>query len=385
MTIIETIGKGNIPKYTDVKLMRLTCRIKEAFRFLSFAFYPKTTLIACVVFSFIVIVSLVFVMLTIPQKSNWYNVVFALTTGAVGSSIVSFVVELTSNYKHNKLAWYELKGYYSALLDFGTFKQILMGKSAPQLALKKAREEFLDAGGLDDPDEEEPKDEIQAIWEILPKLMPVLKETYKNKKEFLSDIEITHLNTILSCYEQISFVVRTNVSLSSLKYDALNHPDEDYLNYPAYVMKNMPDWIRHHISSNESLKAIDSLIDSILSDYYLLSEFMKDYDISKSTLYSYKDELELEDNVEQEVEEYDAVDEMDMDEETFKACNEAFYKKMSEKHRAFDNWHLSNCCLQIGESVDVLNKALKKKPFYGMMLRGYQKISVKDYVPKNIV
>lgn len=51
---------------------------------------------------------------------------FALTTGAVGSSIVSFVVELTSNYRHNKLAWYELQDYYSAIEEFEITKQVKM-------------------------------------------------------------------------------------------------------------------------------------------------------------------------------------------------------------------------------------------------------------------
>lgn len=43
-----------------------------------------------------------------------------------------------------------------------------------------------------------------------------------------------------------------------MKDDVLNHPDEDYLNYPADVMKKMPDWIRYYISNNESENAIDS-------------------------------------------------------------------------------------------------------------------------------
>lgn len=53
------------------------------------------------------------------------------------------------------------------------------------------------------------------------------------------------------------------------------------------------------------------------TDYFLLSGFMKDYDISQRALDSYKDEPEPEDNVEQELDEYDAMDEMD--EETYKA------------------------------------------------------------------
>lgn len=128
--------------------MSLRYRIKEAFQFLSFAFYPKTTLIACVVFSLIIIMALVFVILTIPRGSNWYNVVFALTTGTVGSSIVSFVVELTSNYRHNKLAWYELQDYYFAITEFETHKQVKMQNTTFQRAEIKAREEFRSAGGV---------------------------------------------------------------------------------------------------------------------------------------------------------------------------------------------------------------------------------------------
>ena len=78
--------------------MRFRNRIKEAWQFLSFAFYPQTTLIACAVFSTIVIVILGIVMAVIPQESNGYNIVFALTTGAVASFFVSFVVELSNNY-----------------------------------------------------------------------------------------------------------------------------------------------------------------------------------------------------------------------------------------------------------------------------------------------
>lgn len=83
--------------------MRLKYRLKEALRFLLFAFYPKTTLIACVIFSVIVITMLGVAMALAPEGSGFYNIVFTLTTGAVASFFVSFVVELSNNYRHNKL------------------------------------------------------------------------------------------------------------------------------------------------------------------------------------------------------------------------------------------------------------------------------------------
>lgn len=84
--------------------MRLKNRLNEMLRFLSFAFYPKTTLIACVIFSVIVVTILGVAMVLTPEESDFYNIVFALTTGAVASFFVSFVVELSNNYALAKIS-----------------------------------------------------------------------------------------------------------------------------------------------------------------------------------------------------------------------------------------------------------------------------------------
>ena len=133
--------------------MRMKYRIQEKLKFLAFAFYPKTTLIVCTVLSAIIIAVLGVVMATVPHESNWYNIVFALTTGVVGSFIVSVVVELTGNYKHNRLAWYELQAYYSAVLDYESHKQVMMRQTPHQRAEQKAYEEYIAAGGMEELDE----------------------------------------------------------------------------------------------------------------------------------------------------------------------------------------------------------------------------------------
>ena len=35
------------------------------------------------------------------------------------------------------------------------------------------------------------------------------------------------------------------------------------------------------------------------------------------------------------------------------------------------SWQLSQCCLDIAESLDVLEKSIRKKPYYGMMMKHY--------------
>ena len=307
--------------------MRFKFRVKAALQFIAFAFYPKITLIACAVFSAVVIAVLGVVMSFIPHDSNWYNLVFALTTGAAGSFFVSFIVELSNNYRHNKLAWHELQDYYSIVTDYESTKQVLMQHYPSQRAEKRAHEEFAVTGGVEDLDEaDQPKDLIQVTWEQIPKIIPVLKKTLNEKKAFLSDSEIIELKNIMADFSEIRSELKTLIMLSPLLHNVLNHPDEEILSnyYSKNVLDDMPEWIRHHIASNESQASMERLIDAILDDDFLLTYFMRDYDISQHGLDSYQSPFNKEDY---EPEEFDA-DDYDFsepeDEEEFKALHAYF-------------------------------------------------------------
>lgn len=326
--------------------MRLKNRLNETLCFVSFAFYPKTTLIACVIFSVIVVTILGVAMTITPEGTGFYNIVFALTTGAVASFFVSFVVELSNNYRHNKLAWYELKEYYSTVMDYESHKQIMMKLTPHQRAEKKAHEEFVAAGGIEENDEyDQPKDIIQITWERLPNMMPVFKQTFNDKKQFLSNIEIDELESIISEYKQIQSFVYKRILMSPMYYDALNHPDENYLAsiYPNDILKNMPAWIRKYLSSTESQKACERYVEALLSDFTLLSQYMENYEISQKGIDAYRDEL---DKVEAEVEpediDYEDVDFSEPeDEETFRRQNEIIDQQMEREERPFTSWVIS--------------------------------------------
>lgn len=90
------------------KITLLKTKIRELLKFGRFALYPPITLLVCTIISGPFVTLLGIAMIVLSQKSNWYNIVFALATGAIASFFVSFIVEQTSNYKHNKLAWHEL-------------------------------------------------------------------------------------------------------------------------------------------------------------------------------------------------------------------------------------------------------------------------------------
>lgn len=354
--------------------MRFKNILYEALSFLSFAFYPKTTLVVCVIFSAIVVTILGVAMVITPEESGVYNIVFALTTGAVASFFVSFVVELSNNYRHNKLAWYELKEYYLTVMGYESHKQVMMKLTPHQRAEKKAHEEFVAAGGIEEINEyDQPKDIIQITWEQLPNMMPIFKQTFNDKKQFLSDIEIYELESIVSEYKQIQSFIHNRVLMSPMYYDVLNHPDENYLAsiYPNDILKNMPAWIKKFLSSTESKKACERYVESILSDFTLLSQYMKNYEISQKGIDAYKDELDkAEAEVEPEDIDYDDVDFSEPeDEETFRRQREIMYKPMEQEEIPFTSWVISESCLKIAESIDVLEQSIMKKPYYGMQIK----------------
>lgn len=354
--------------------MRLKYRLKEALRFLLFAFYPKTMLIACVIFSAIVITMLGVAMALAPEGSGFYNIVFALTTGAVASFFVSFVVELSNNYRHNKLAWYELKEYYSTIMKFEKHKQIMMKLTPSQRAVKKAHEEFVAAGGIEEIDEyDQSKDVIQVTWEQLPDIMPIFKQTFNDKKQFLSDIEIDKLESVISEYKQIQSVIHDRILMSLMYDDALYRSDENYLAsiYPNNILKNMPAWIKKYMSNIESQKAIDRYVEAIFSDFKLLSQYMENYEISQKGIDAYKDELEkAEAEVESEDIDYDDADFSEPeDEETYRRQSEIMNKQMELDEISFSSWEISESCKKIAESIDVLEQSIMKKPYYGIMIK----------------
>lgn len=354
--------------------MRFKNILYEALSFLSFAFYPKTTLVVCVIFSAIVVTILGVAMVITPEESGVYNIVFALTTGAVASFFVSFVVELSNNYRHNKLAWYELKEYYLTVMGYESHKQVMMKLTPHQRAEKKAHEEFVAAGGIEEINEyDQPKDIIQITWEQLPNMMPIFKQTFNDKKQFLSDIEIYELESIVSEYKQIQSFIHNRVLMSPMYYDVFNHPDENYLAsiYPNDILKNMPAWIKKFLSSTESKKACERYVESILSDFTLLSQYMKNYEISQKGIDAYKDELDkAEAEVEPEDIDYDDVDFSEPeDEETFRRQREIMYKQMEQEEIPFTSWVISESCLKIAESIDVLEQSIMKKPYYGMQIK----------------
>lgn len=365
------------------QIMRVRYKIKTIIQFVSFAFYPRITILVCLSAAVVIDIVLGVVLNNITSGRTSYDIILALMTGATTSFFVAIIVELANNYRHNKLAWFELHEYYSAVNRYEMFKQVLMKHSPHQRAKKKAQEE---AGYIDE--FEEPKDVIEATWEQLPNIMPIFKDTLENKKAFLSDKEINALESIVnSDYKQIWNEVHMLLMMSPLFHNVMNHPDEEYIDYPRNIKVDMPAWVKKHIAQNENQKALNRLTDEILSDSFLMNQLMERHDISQEGIDNYDnlyDEQEIGSidgvgGIDDDYEKYDFYEPEDEDE--FIALHNEQNRVLIEEQIPFVSWHISNSCKEISENIDVLEEEILKKPYYSIHLkfeRGLERESLED-------
>lgn len=367
--------------------MRLRFKLQTLMGFISFAFYPITSLLL-IVGSIIVIDIVLGLMISQTQQGTvGYDVLLALITGATASAIVSLVIEISNNYKHNKLAWHELSEYYSVISEYELTKQVLM-RTAPSIrARQKAIDEFITQGGVfEGEDDDESYDVVKSTWELLPEFMPELKKTLDSKKVYLSNREIDALRSIISNYNMIRSKISMRLSIPLL-HNVLNYPDEGFLSgsLPDNILNDLPEWIRRDIAQIEGEAAIEHLVDKIMADKFVLGHYMEKYDISLHGLESYHgfsdedavsfDTIDLSNEDEEDEDEED-----EEDEEAFRARNDAIYKRMEEDDIPFVSWLISRCCSEIADDLDSLEKLIIKKPYYGIMLR-YNRNS--DKAPTN--
>lgn len=327
--------------------------LKQKLKIIRLALYPAVTIWCCLLAIVVFNVIFGYFMYDIEYGSGPYNVLLALVTGVTTSFIVSIVVELSNNYKNNRLSCYELDEYYHTIINFELSKNVA----------NKVRNNF---------EEYKIHDIVQLVWHNLPKMSSVLFSTFENKKAFLTDEEIKILSNIKSEYDDIKTAV-CDVIKQPLLYNTLNHPDECFLsnNYPENILKDSSVWLRKYLATKESEEAIHSLTDVVMSDDFLLTQIMSDYNISIQSMCVCM--REYDDCVGSIQKDTSSCDDMNFDfenitEEDYKIWLEGIDEDLSEEWKSFVSWYISNSCYRIAQHIEELEKCLYKRPYVGIFL-----------------
>lgn len=131
----------------------------------------------------------------------------------------------------------------------------------------------------------------------------------------------------------------------------------------------------------------------MMSDHFLLENLLEDYDISENAIKLYEESEEYKAAMDGSAlykgpEGYQAFEDDDIDgdlnnidgteidegceeetEEDFRQRNGEFDRLMENESKPFVCWHISTYCKRINDDLDILLKYLKKKPYFGLMLK----------------
>lgn len=351
--------------------MNIKDSLKVIIQFIVFAFYPMITLVVCSIFTFILFLILIIVSNMIPKDSIGYSIVYALATGAIGSFFVSIIVEMSSNYRHNKLAFNELQDYYQIFIYFEIEKQTSLQHLHTQGNGKKALDKYKLASDKLENCLFEANDIIEFTWQQLHEVIPIMKNALENKKEFLSNKEIKWISSIVSNYKAIRrdllFILET---FSLIPYDNTIQEEVLYSKYSRNIVDSIDPYIKNKLLQKERTDYLNHFLDVIMSDDYLLKAFFCDYDISQNGLDNYKQEEEVDDYSTFESSLHKSNDFTSYEKE---GDIEENLLEMNEKLKSVLTFHICTCCSNIFNGIEHLEKIILKKPYYGMMLKYSQK------------
>lgn len=338
-------------------------KIKNLICLLRLSLYPITTIWCCLIATAIFNVVLGYIMCRVEYNSNLYNILLALVTGITASFVVSVVVELSSNYRSNRLSCYELDEYYHLLINFERSKNVI----------NKFRDDF---------EEHNIHDIVQFVWQELPKMASLLFHTLEHKKAFLSDDEIKILSSIKSEYDGIKDEICSEMKLPLL-HNIMNHPDENCLcnKYPDNILEDSPVWLRKYLATKESEEAVQRLTEVVMSDDFLLNQIMSDYDISIQSM-SYCVDNSGDDNNENRQGNTLSCNDMyfdyeNMPEDDYKIWCDEVDENLAEERKTFVSWYISNSCYRIAQHIEQLKKHISKKPYVGIFLEIMHEVNEK--------
>ena len=314
--------------------MRLRYRLKNLRRIIQSAFYPATTILLSLIAVTVVDIILGVLMMFQDSGTLFYDILFAMITGVTASFFVSMVIELSNNYKSNRLAGHELDAYFRAVLRY-------------MLMVNMEQKKYKDF------------DIVKTTWKQIPDIMPIIKETLQNKKIYLRNEEIEILQEIELNYMNIRMVTEMIV-IDDFLHNVLNHPDESVLGYPSTIVMDMPENIRMHIASKMNQKELDRYVDEVLQDKFMFRHYLRGYRFSKDKL-NY-------DEIDRECPEpdFEILDDADLSEEEFIEQNKkmaAHYKKWNKSYVCH---MMSISCNYIAGYLDELAKYIEKRPWYGI-------------------
>ncbi len=200
--------------------------------YLYYLFKPSIVIFAEFLTMLVFNVICIIVMSANENNTPPYNIALAIMTGITASGFLAVVTEMSNNFRKNSIRNITLGSLFSFLSTYECNMLIYTGK----FDSKKLEKKLL--GDLNK-EKEETSDIVNdllcesraaAVLEVLPELMPLVKDAYENHSLELKQKEVEILKDIISYYDIVVSII--DVAL----YDYIDFMSEENNNF-EYIEK----------------------------------------------------------------------------------------------------------------------------------------------------
>lgn len=270
-----------------MKRIRVKLKIWMLWKNITIAFRP----VYLIAFSFSLMIVFDAVMIAImsfySDADLIYKICSNLILGSTASFIVAIIIEMAHNYQINRRKDLELNEFYGSLYSFLSDRIFEMGLSDNSLLQHYSKEPLEDCvarpGEIPKEGQMAPKDEIQVLWDHFSEIIKSCQDTYINKREYLSHIELNALMDILSFYSMyIKKYLRSGVLVGLI--GSRQGQEDNYLlkqwipsNILPYLSKEFKDAMHDY----EFKQALDKIMDIIFDSKDLMQVAFDDFEVGE--------------------------------------------------------------------------------------------------------
>ena len=270
-----------------MKRIRVKLKIWMLWKNITIAFRP----VYLIAFSFSLMIVFDAVMIAImsfySDADLIYKICSNLILGSTASFIVAIIIEMAHNYQINRRKDLELNEFYGSLYSFLSDRIFEMGLSDNSLLQHYSKEPLEDCvsrpGEIPKEGQMAPKDEIQVLWDHFSEIIKSCQDTYINKREYLSHMELNALMDILSFYSMyIKKYLRSGVLVGLI--GSRQGQEDNYLlkqwipsNMLPYLSKEFKDAMHDY----EFKQALDKIMDIIFDSKDLMQVAFDDFEVGE--------------------------------------------------------------------------------------------------------
>lgn len=207
--------------------MRFRENCKDLLRRIRYLFTPMTIIGPCL--AFLAVSGIVCIPLILSSDNGTKDILIAIFTGILASTLVAIFMEMASNFQRNEKRWLQASRLFSALSHYEIRIDIATGRFDSERShldfMKKLEQSLVKRGEKTQEeadraiaemerqqqelalDEDDRRDRVACVFDVLPDLISLIEDAYTNHGDVFRRSELESMRIIMDDYHELEALV----------------------------------------------------------------------------------------------------------------------------------------------------------------------------------